>query len=115
VTAAGGHIDGIYHCPHLRADGCSCRKPQDGLIRQAMEDFPDIELKGSVLAGDSLSDLQLGARLGLVNIWIQTKEEEFSAIGEAQKKEEGFYISGALSGLAELPAWWRARLTDEKQ
>lgn len=108
VELAGGRIDGIYYCPHLRADGCVCRKPRPGLVEAAMRDFPEIAPRQSLLAGDSLSDLRLGARLGMTSVWIKTKHEDFSAIAEAREKEEGFYISGELSRLADLPEWWTA-------
>ena len=29
----GGHVDGIFFCPHRPDEGCSCRKPAPGLLR----------------------------------------------------------------------------------
>jgi D-glycero-D-manno-heptose 1,7-bisphosphate phosphatase len=39
VREHGGDILRIYHCPHVTADDCSCRKPKPGMLLQAAEDF----------------------------------------------------------------------------
>ncbi len=52
-----------FHCPHHpdAGDGpytraCPCRKPKDGLLRQAIEVL-DLDPRGSWLVGDSARDL----------------------------------------------------------
>lgn len=109
IKAAGGRIDGIYYCPHLRTADCACRKPRPGLVEQAMRDFPAIDLSDAVLVGDSRSDLQLGADLGVQTIWLQTKEEERLLIEEWENQQDGFYLSARMRSLAELPEWWLNR------
>ncbi|MBQ0720605.1 MAG: D-glycero-beta-D-manno-heptose 1,7-bisphosphate 7-phosphatase [Gammaproteobacteria bacterium] len=59
VESAGGHIAGIYYCPHLPAAGCNCRKPAPGLLDAIAEDF-STPLTNVVFIGDSLKDLQAG-------------------------------------------------------
>lgn len=60
VESAGGHIAGIYYCPHLPTAGCNCRKPAPGLLDAIAEDF-STSLEGLAFIGDSLKDLQAGA------------------------------------------------------
>ena len=57
LSAAGGKIDKIYYCPHLANDACACRKPQPGMIEQAISDFPEIDVNQSFLIGDSDTDI----------------------------------------------------------
>lgn len=57
VVAAGGRIDHIVICPHGPDDGCDCRKPRPGLLRQVGEHF-DVDMTGVPFVGDSLRDLQ---------------------------------------------------------
>lgn len=64
IEQAGGRVDGIFVCPHSPEDGCSCRKPQPGLILQAVREL-DIDLSRSALVGDNLTDLQAGASAGV--------------------------------------------------
>ena len=59
VESAGGHIAGIYYCPHEPTAGCGCRKPAPGLLDAIAEDF-STALCGVVFIGDSLKDLQAG-------------------------------------------------------
>ena len=59
----GGVIDAVYICPHGRKDKCMCRKPRPGMLLRSKKDF-DIDLKGSVMVGDSVSDLEAGKRAG---------------------------------------------------
>src|ERR1700704_4489067 len=39
VEAAGGHIEGIYACPHTRETGCACRKAGAGLFSRGARDL----------------------------------------------------------------------------
>src|SRR6185503_8894336 len=51
----GDLIDAFYFCPHLPDDGCECRKPAAGLIRNAMNDL-EIDIANSWTIGDKASD-----------------------------------------------------------
>lgn len=66
---APAQIAAIYCCPHNN-NQCDCRKPKTGMFLQAQRDFPDIDFAKSVLIGDSLSDMEAGAKLGCRNILI---------------------------------------------
>jgi len=61
VIEAGGEIDAIFICPHIPEDYCACRKPNPGLIYQALKKF-DVDTKNNnpqvPVVGDSLRDLQ---------------------------------------------------------
>ena len=59
------HVNAIYYCPHLPEERCNCRKPNDGLIRTAMEDF-NIGLENSIIIGDR-DDIEgaMARRLGI--------------------------------------------------
>ncbi|MGQ9793385.1 MAG: D-glycero-beta-D-manno-heptose 1,7-bisphosphate 7-phosphatase [Anaerolineae bacterium] len=57
VQDGGGRIDAVFYCPHRPEEGCSCRKPQPGLFYQAADQL-DIQLAGSYVIGDALSDVQ---------------------------------------------------------
>jgi histidinol phosphatase-like enzyme len=59
LAQIGTSLDGIYVCPHDIGE-CECRKPLPGLILQAKKDFPEINLKNSIVIGDSINDLIAG-------------------------------------------------------
>ena len=54
-----------FFCPHSRSEQCSCRKPKTGMINQALEKYPAIDLVSSFMCGDSLSDQQCAQSAGL--------------------------------------------------
>lgn len=64
IETAGGRIDAAYICPHAPADGCDCRKPQPGMLRQAAADL-NIDLSQSVMVGDALTDIGAGQSAGV--------------------------------------------------
>jgi len=66
----GGVIDKIYYCPHLSSENCNCRKPNPGMIQQALIDFPEIKLAHSYLIGDSDTDILAGNKMGLISIKV---------------------------------------------
>lgn len=75
----GAHIDAFYICPHLKEE-CNCRKPLPGMFEQAAREFSDISVAASVMIGDSRSDMEFGARLGMKTILIE-RESEFKKSG----------------------------------
>lgn len=68
IAEKGGHIDGIFFCPHAPASGCDCRKPAPGLLRDIAARFGR-DLRNVPVVGDSLRDLQAGAALGC-SLWL---------------------------------------------
>ena len=64
IREHGGQIDGVYMCPHKPQDGCSCRKPQPGLLLRAAKDL-SLDLKSSWMIGDAWSDVQAGKAAGI--------------------------------------------------
>jgi D-glycero-D-manno-heptose 1,7-bisphosphate phosphatase len=52
-------LDGFYFCPHLPDEGCTCRKPNLGMIEAAMRDF-EIDLESSWIIGDKVLDAETG-------------------------------------------------------
>jgi len=63
VTQAGGRIDAIFFCPHAPDDGCECRKPKAGLLREIAARY-NVSLSGVPCVGDSLRDLQAAVAAG---------------------------------------------------
>ncbi len=70
IKNAGGRLAKIYHCPHLEELNCRCRKPEPGMIEQAIRDFPNIRLEFSYLIGDSKSDIEAGIAMNLNTIKV---------------------------------------------
>ena len=71
VAAAGGRLGGIYHCPHTPEEGCGCRKPAPGLVRQLERELGYCA-RGAPLIGDKESDLDLARRVGARPILVRT-------------------------------------------
>ena len=69
LASSGAHVDAFYFCPHDK-DQCNCRKPLPGLFEQAVAHFPAITASGSVMIGDSRSDVEFGKRLGMTTVFI---------------------------------------------
>jgi len=62
----GGQVDGLYMCPHKPDEGCSCRKPNPGMLLQAARDL-SVDLQRSWMIGDAWSDVQAGQRAGVLH------------------------------------------------
>lgn len=78
LAEKGARIDGFFYCPHEK-DQCTCRKPLPGLFEQAAERFAQIAPERSVMIGDSPSDIEFGARLGMRTILIDASDQEEGA------------------------------------
>lgn len=63
LAQSGAIISQIYYCPHDIYAKCSCRKPQPGMLKQAAREHK-LQLKGSWMIGDSVSDVEAGYNAG---------------------------------------------------
>lgn len=61
-----------FYCPHSRVDNCACCKPRTGMIDQALQKYPDIDIAASFMCGDSAGDMLCAkaARLRFIGINI---------------------------------------------
>jgi D,D-heptose 1,7-bisphosphate phosphatase len=86
----GAYLDAIYFCPHHPDAGfsgeiqslkikCDCRKPSDGLLRKAAEDF-NIDLSKSFMVGDSESDILAGQSAGCKTAFLLCGEQNETAL-----------------------------------
>ena len=71
LDAGSVSLDGIYVCPHHPDEGCSCRKPETGLIEQAVCE-QQIDLSRSYVIGDHARDIQLAKRIGSKSLLVTT-------------------------------------------
>jgi D-glycero-D-manno-heptose 1,7-bisphosphate phosphatase len=60
----GAWIVRSYYCPHASSAGCSCRKPQAGLILRAADEH-GIDLAASCFIGDTETDAQAARAAGV--------------------------------------------------
>lgn len=74
VSGQGGRIDKIYVCTDT-SDYSKNRKPNTGMALQAKDDFPDIDFTKSIMAGDSISDMQFAQNAGIPRSLIGEKYE----------------------------------------
>ena len=59
----GAVLDGMYYCPHLPDEGCSCRKPEPGMLHKAAGEL-GIDLPHSYMIGDKAADIGTIHRVG---------------------------------------------------
>ena len=71
LKSRGVRVDGIYFCPHKPDENCRCRKPETGMIMDAVSDL-GIDVKHSVMAGDrDYMDGELARRTGMKFILLK--------------------------------------------
>jgi heptosyltransferase-2 len=102
LDGAGVTLDAIYFCPHHPDEGCECRKPNRGMIDQAVREC-GVNLDRSYLIGDHIRDIELAKRIGARSILVTTG---VVAQEEAEKlKASGPAPDSIASSLAEAADW----------
>lgn len=99
----GVHLDGIYYCPH-HPDGlgeyrqsCNCRKPQAGMLLEAINDFK-IEPQKSIMIGDKLDDILAGKSAHVGTTVLVRTGKSITADIESQAN----YVIDSIAQLPEL-------------
>jgi len=82
IGEGGGRLDGLFYCPHLPPPAplganryfivdCDCRKPRDGLLRQAAAILP-VDPTRAALVGDSTRDIAAAHAFGIPGWAVRT-------------------------------------------
>lgn len=70
IESRGGRVDRIYYCPHKNEDKCECRKPNIGMVYDALREF-SIDLDKSFVIGDDDKDIMFARNAGIKSIRIR--------------------------------------------
>jgi D,D-heptose 1,7-bisphosphate phosphatase len=71
----GAHIDAIYYCVHHPIEGCDCRKPKTGMLKQVAREH-SIDTHLSFMVGDKMSDLEAGRQVSCQTVLVLTGHRE---------------------------------------
>lgn len=72
-------IDDVFICPHRQDEGCTCRKPNIGMLIKASKKH-NIDLKKSFMVGDRSSDIEAGNNAGCKTVFIDRHYKEASPL-----------------------------------
>jgi len=97
LAAENIQVARISYCPHHPDDGCACRKPAPGLLRDTL-----IELgytpEQCVVVGDKPCDIQLGQSLGTRTALVRTG---YGAATEQAGSATADFVADTLHDLAQ--------------
>ncbi len=68
ISDKGGRIDAVFVCPQVATEPENYRKPNPQMAFMAKEMMPEIDLKKSIMVGDSESDIQFGKNAGMITV-----------------------------------------------
>ena len=75
LKTVGGHIDGLYYCPHHPDENCSCRKPRTQMLEKIARDF-NVDLHDAIFIGDSWRDMEAAMAVGAKPVLVMTGNGE---------------------------------------
>ncbi len=100
LAAEGVKLDGIYFCPHIPEDRCTCRKPLPGLVEQAAAAL-GFEPRQSFVIGDKPCDIELGQAVGATTLLVRSG---YGAEVEAQTAARPDFVADDLLAAAAVIA-----------
>ena len=69
------NLDDIFVCFHDDNDKCNCRKPQPGLLLEAVKKW-NIDITKSFMIGDRYKDIEAGSVVGCRTFFLDNKYKE---------------------------------------
>jgi histidinol-phosphate phosphatase family protein len=79
IEPSGVTISKTYFCPHGPDSGCTCYKPKPGMLITAAQEF-DIDLAGSWMIGDRVSDVETGINAGTKSILVKSGDPNVESV-----------------------------------
>lgn len=70
-------FDAAFYAPYLKTENHNWRKPNNGMLLQGKNYFPNVDWHKSIMVGDSLSDMKLADSLDLIKVRIKNPQFNF--------------------------------------
>lgn len=80
-------VDDIFYCPHMPSSGCTCRKPEPGMLLQA-EKKHGFDLSRSYVIGDRMMDIEMAHRVGATGILVPEPGDQYKVDNEISLSAE---------------------------
>ena len=105
-------FDDVYICPHTPYEGCTCRKPDIGMLSKAQKTH-NLNLENCVVIGDRWTDMLAASKAGCLKILVKTGAGETS-LNDHHDELNNIYIDYIASDLKDAISWLYSKyyLTD---
>lgn len=103
LLAQGGRLDAVFFCPHTPEDGCSCRKPLPGMMRDIGYRY-GVDLSHVPMASDTLRDMQAAEAAGCEPHFVRSgraAELTPEQVQQVLDKVSGVVVHADLGAFAE--------------
>jgi D-glycero-D-manno-heptose 1,7-bisphosphate phosphatase len=102
LARVGGHVDGIFFCPHAPDAGCECRKPAPGLLRSISLRF-GLPLNTVPFIGDTKRDVDAARAARAYPVLVRTGKGQRTAAAHPELLEFPWFndLSDAVDNLLE--------------
>ena len=97
LAEQGGELGVVVFCPHGPDDGCDCRKPKPGMLRQIAQHY-GVDLHGVWFVGDSRGDLDAALAVDCQPVLVKTGKGERTL---AKPLPEGTLVFDDLAAVAD--------------
>jgi len=99
LAKVGGHLDGIFFCPHGPGENCACRKPKPGMILAIAKLF-NVTASEILCIGDSLRDI-LAAKAAGCAAWLVKTGNGVYTLSLAEQELEGVLVFEDLAHVVQ--------------
>ena len=102
---AGASLDCVEYCVHDDEDKCDCRKPKEGLYRNAVKGMA-LDKSRSFCVGDTERDIESGKRFGIASLLVLSGKSKSQDVGKFQTKPDAVFkdLKGAAAWILKKNA-----------
>jgi len=87
LRESSAEVDDIFHCPHLPNSGCTCRKPEPGMLLQAKKKH-GLDLSKSFVVGDRMMDVEMAHRVKATGVLVPEPGDQYHVDDEIRASKE---------------------------
>ncbi len=101
VQKEGARIDDVFYCIHRREEGCACRKPKPGMIKQAVLG-KSFDPGSAFMIGDSEKDIAAARAAGVNSILVLSGKAKTPKDAESFEIKPDFIANDLLDAVEKV-------------